>query len=76
MRPSHASAAATMLWAGGPKFLLLSAILYAPATALYALARREQRARLFTVPEFLVFVVLVAAAAYGVLALRSGAIGI
>ena len=68
--------AATMLWAGGPKFLLLSAILYAPATALYALARREQRARLFTVPEFLVFVVLVAAAAYGVLALRSGAIGI
>jgi len=68
--------AAAMLWAGGPKFLLLSALLYAPATALYAIARREQRARLFTVPEFLVFVVLVTAAACGVVALRSGAISI
>lgn len=68
--------AAAMLWAGGAKFLLLSAILYAPATALYALARREQRARLFTVPELLVFFVLVAAAAGGIVALGTGAIRI
>jgi arginine:ornithine antiporter/lysine permease len=68
--------AAAMLWAGGLKFLLLSAILYAPATGLYALARREQGARLFTVPEFLLFVALVIAAAGGVFALRTGAISI
>ena len=32
--------AAAMLLAGGPKFLLLSALLYAPGTLLYAAARR------------------------------------
>ncbi|NML47093.1 amino acid permease [Ramlibacter sp. G-1-2-2] len=68
--------AASMLWAGGLKFLLLSAILYAPATALYALARREQGARIFSVPELLVFLVLVAAAAAGAVALHNGAISI
>ena len=32
--------AAGMLYAGGPKFLLLSALLYAPGTILFALARK------------------------------------
>ncbi|SFM03717.1 basic amino acid/polyamine antiporter [Variovorax sp. OV329] len=68
--------AVVMLWAGGLKFLLLSAILYAPATALYALARREQKARLFSAAEFLVFLILLAAAVGGAFALRSGAITI
>ena len=35
--------AAGMLYAGGAKFLLLSALLYAPGTWLYYYARREQR---------------------------------
>ena len=35
--------AAGMIYAGGLKFLLLSAVLYAPGTALYFLARREQK---------------------------------
>ena len=39
--------AAAMLLAGGAKFLLLSALLYAPGTWLYAAARREQGLALF-----------------------------
>ena len=35
--------AAGMLYAGGAKFLLLSALLYAPGTFLFVLARREQK---------------------------------
>jgi len=66
--------AAGMLYAGGPKFLLLSAILYAPGTILYFLARREQKARIFTGPEMLVFGVLVLAALAALWALVSGAI--
>ena len=66
--------AAGMLYAGGPKFLLLSAILYAPGTILYVLARREQKARIFTGPEMLVFGVLVLAALAALWALVSGAI--
>ena len=31
-----------MIYAGGMKFILLSAVLYAPGTALYIWARREQ----------------------------------
>ena len=33
-----------MIYAGGPKFLLLSAILYAPGTLLFFLAKRERDA--------------------------------
>lgn len=33
---------AFLLWAGGMKFIVLSAILYAPGSLLYLLARREQ----------------------------------
>jgi len=63
-----------MLYAGGLKFLLLSAMLYAPGTALYFLVRREQKARIFTPPEMLVFAALVVAAIAALLALASGAI--
>jgi hypothetical protein len=35
--------AAGMLYAGGAKFLLLLALLYAPGTALFIVARREQK---------------------------------
>lgn len=47
---------AFMVYAGGLKFVLLSALLYAPGSVLYYWARREQRRRLFTRFELLVFV--------------------
>ncbi len=47
--------AAAMLLAGGAKFLLLSALLYAPGTWLYAAARREQGLALFSARERLLF---------------------
>lgn len=68
--------AAAMLLAGGPKFLLLSALLYAPGTLLYALARREQGASLFGARERWLFVVLCVAALAALAALASGALTI
>ena len=41
-----------MIYAGGMKFLVLSAILYAPGTALYVWAKREQNKQVFTVVEW------------------------
>jgi arginine:ornithine antiporter / lysine permease len=37
-----------LLYAGGLKYLLLSALLYAPGVILFALAKREQGQPLFT----------------------------
>jgi arginine:ornithine antiporter/lysine permease len=65
-----------MLVAGGAKFLLLSALLYAPGTLLYAMARREQRRPLFGPRERLLFAALCVAAAAALAALASGALGI
>ncbi len=48
---------AFMVYAGGLKFVLLSALLYAPGSALYYWARREQGRRLFTKFELAVFIV-------------------
>lgn len=50
------------------KFLLLSAVIYAPGTLLYVITRREQGRPVFTVIEVVMFAVAVAgalAAAYG-----------
>jgi len=68
--------AAGMLYAGGAKFLLLSALLYAPGTILFALARREQGAAVFTRLEWILFAVVVIAAALGLYGLAVGAIAI
>jgi arginine:ornithine antiporter/lysine permease len=64
--------AAAMLYAGGAKFLLLSALLYAPGTLLYFRARREQRALVFTAAERLVFGVVALAGLVALVALASG----
>jgi amino acid transporter len=40
-----------LLYAGGLKFIVLSAVLYAPGTALYFWARREQSNPVFTKPS-------------------------
>jgi arginine:ornithine antiporter/lysine permease len=68
--------AAGMLYSGGLKFLLLSALLYAPGTLLYLRARREQNAALFTPAEGVVFGALCVAAAAAIYALVSGAMSI
>jgi arginine:ornithine antiporter/lysine permease len=67
--------AAGMIYAGGAKFLLLSALLYAPGTALFAIARREQKAS-FTPVEGLLFAAICAAAAVGLYGLVTGALSI
>jgi arginine:ornithine antiporter/lysine permease len=66
--------AAAMLLAGGPKFLLLAALLYAPGSWLFWRARREQGAALFTRAEAVIFGVIVMAAAAALAGLISGAI--
>ena len=64
--------AAGMLLAGGAKFLLLSALLYAPGTWLYRYARREQKARVFTGAESIGFGAVSIAAVAALVALATG----
>jgi arginine:ornithine antiporter/lysine permease len=68
--------AASMIVAGGTKFLLLSALLYAPGTVLFVLARREQEKSVFTLAESLVFASIVVAAMVGLYGLVSGDISL
>ncbi|MFG3081727.1 basic amino acid/polyamine antiporter [Streptomyces parvulus] len=63
---------AFLLYAAGLKFLLVSFILYAPATALFVMARREQGRRLFSPGELVVLAVSVAGAVLGLVALVAG----
>jgi arginine:ornithine antiporter / lysine permease len=63
---------AFLVYALGMKFLLLSAIIYAPGTALYFWARREQQARVFTPLEWLLFALAVLGAVAAVYGLVSG----
>ena len=65
-----------MLVAGGLKYVLLSAILFAPGTILFILARREQGQPLFTPVEWALFAAVVAAAIFGVVGLATGTITI
>ena len=64
--------AAAMIYAGGIKYLLLSAVIYAPGSALYFHVRREQKAAVFTYIERLGFALVVVAALAGVYGLMSG----
>ncbi|WP_250291300.1 basic amino acid/polyamine antiporter [Streptomyces atroolivaceus] len=63
---------AFLLFAAGLKFVLVSFIIYAPATILFAMARREQGRRLFSPPELVICAVSVAGGVLGVAALASG----
>lgn len=63
---------AFLLYAAGLKFVLVSLILYAPATLLFVKARREQGRRLFSPREAVICAVSVAGAAVGVIALAAG----
>ena len=68
--------AAAMLFAGGPKFVMLAALLYAPGTLLFVVARREQGRPMFTRIEWLLVGVVFALAVGALCALASGNISI
>lgn len=68
--------AALMIYAGGLKYLLLSALIYAPGTILFFLARREQNRKVFTFGEWFVFSIAVIAALTAFYALITGRITI
>ena len=67
---------AFMIYAGGLKFILLSAVLYAPGTILYFWARREQGLPVFNGIDWIIFIVAIVGAVIGVYGLATGAITI
>jgi arginine:ornithine antiporter/lysine permease len=68
---------AFLLYAGGMKFIVLSAVLYAPGTALYFWCRREQNVPIFTkASDWIIFVLAVVGAVVGIYWLATGYITI
>lgn len=67
---------AFLIYAGGLKFVLLSALIYAPGTALYFWARKEQGKRVFKPFEWVLFALAVAGCAVGIHGLAQGYISI
>ncbi len=65
---------AWLLYAAGMRFLLLSAVIYAPGTLLYIMARREQHQFVFTPRERIAFAAAGIAAVVGVYGIASGTI--
>jgi len=67
---------AFLLFAAGPKYMLVSFIIYAPGSVLFVMARREQGRTLFRPGELVILAVSVAGAVLGVVALAAGWISI
>ena len=65
-----------MILAGGLKFILLSAVLYAPGTALYIWARREQSKTVFITSDWIIFILTVIGAVIGIYGLATGMIAL
>jgi arginine:ornithine antiporter / lysine permease len=65
-----------LLFAAGIKFVLVSFIIYAPATILFVMARREQGRKLFSPAELAILAFSIAGAVAGVVALAAGWISI
>lgn len=66
-----------MIYAGGLKFIVLSAVLFAPGTILYFMARREQGKPVFDKPsDWVIFACICLAAIYAVHGLATGSISI
>lgn len=63
-----------LVYAAGPKHLLLSCLLYAPASIFYARARRERGLRIFTPPELALFGIILLGAAVAIELLVTGTI--
>jgi arginine:ornithine antiporter/lysine permease len=77
--PVAAVATAYCLWllyAAGLKYLLLSALLYAPGAALYLLAKKQLGKRAFTGREQVILVALLALAAVAAVLLGTGRLGL
>ncbi|GAA4660966.1 basic amino acid/polyamine antiporter [Gordonia humi] len=65
-----------LIFAAGLEFLLLSFIIYAPASILFAMSRREQGRRMFTGVEPVVLAISLIGAVLGIIALAVGWIDI
>ncbi len=65
-----------LLYAAGPKYLLLSALLYAPGALLYVVAKKQRAQRPFTGREWLVLAFLVLLALVAALLLGTGRLGL
>lgn len=65
-----------MLYAGGMKYILLSAVIYGPGTLLYIIAKREQHAKVFTSAEMGLFVIVMVAAIVAIYSIATGVITI
>ena len=65
-----------VLWAGGTKYILLSALVYAPGSVLYVMARREQGVLRLPVREMVLIAVVWLTAAAAVVSLSLGYITI
>ena len=63
---------AFLLFAAGPRYMLLSFVIYAPGSVLFVMARREQGRRVFSPPELVILAVSVVGAVVGVVALVAG----
>ncbi|WP_329259058.1 basic amino acid/polyamine antiporter [Streptomyces pseudovenezuelae] len=63
---------AFLIYAAGLKFVLVSFIVYAPATALFVMARKEQGRRLFSARELVILAVSISGAVLGIVALTLG----
>ncbi len=63
---------AFLLFAAGLKFVLVSLIVYAPATILFAIGRREQGRRVFSPGELVLFAFSIVGAVLGIAALAAG----
>jgi len=61
-----------LLYAAGLKYLLLSALLYAPGAALYLLAKRQRAERAFTGREWLILAGLLLLALFAPWLLATG----
>lgn len=61
-----------LLYAGGLKYLLLSALLYAPGALFFAKAKREQGLAVFTTPEKVIFATVMVGALIAAYGLYSG----
>ena len=76
MTTSEATAHRLPARRGRTEFILVSFIVYAPATVLFVMARREQGKQLFSSKELVIVAVSVIGAASGVIALATGAVTI
>jgi arginine:ornithine antiporter / lysine permease len=65
-----------LIIAAGPKYLLLSFVIYAPGTVLFVMSRRAQNRRVFSPLELALFVLAVVLAVLGVVGLATGLITI